>query len=67
MELTIKDRCYYATISQWQTGRDIRASSQVVVPGTKVQYIAHVPGGMVKARHNGQEIVIHPGATIELA
>ncbi len=29
--------------------------------GTKMEYLGHVAGGIVKARYDGQVIVVHPG------
>ena len=66
MTLTIKQRCGYATMKQWREGGNLPAS-QIIVEGVKVQYVAHIPGGMVKVSHNGKEVVIHPSATVELA
>lgn len=34
--------------------------------GTVVEYLGHVPGGMVRIRWNGEESIIHPHATKEL-
>jgi hypothetical protein len=40
--------------------------------GTKVEYLGHVPGGMVKIRYGidtkgkPREVTIHPAATAEL-
>jgi len=34
--------------------------------GTVVEYLGHVPGGMVKIRWNGEESIINPLATKEL-
>lgn len=66
VDLTIKDRCWYATMEQWQTPGSNPPAAQVIVPGVKVQYLGHIVGGMVKVLHNNAEVVIHPGATEEL-
>lgn len=65
MNLTIQSKAAYFTSQQWSDG--VRASNdQVIDIGTVVAYLGHVVGGMVRVRYDGQEVVIHPGATKEL-
>lgn len=41
--------------------------STVTIPvGATVEYLGHVPGGMVRVVCDGRKMVIHPGATEEL-
>jgi len=35
--------------------------------GTKVQYLGHVTGGMIKILFQGKESIIHPENTAELS
>jgi hypothetical protein len=65
LAMTVTSQCSYVTEEQWARGGDL-PSGQVIVPGTVVKYVAHVVGGMVKVRHNGAVVVIHPGATDKL-
>ena len=41
-------------------------SGKMIPPGTKVEYLGHVLGGMVSIRWNGEQEIIHPGTTKEL-
>lgn len=65
MNLTIKATCVYMTMHQWHNDKPAGAR-QTIRPGATVEYVAHVLGGMVKVRHDGRDVVIHPGATEEL-
>jgi hypothetical protein len=39
----------------------------VTIPaGTVVEYLGHVPGGMVQVKWNGDKTIIHPETTKEL-
>lgn len=66
MTLTIKRPMTYATEQQWDAPKYELNHEQTLPVGTKLEYVAHIPGGMVKAKHDGQVIVIHPGCTEEL-
>lgn len=66
LPLTIKAECCYATEHEWRNSQT-PDSLHVIQPGETVEYLGHVPGGMVRVRHNGETVVIHPGATAELS
>lgn len=64
--LTIKVECCYATEHEWRNRRT-PDPLHVIQKGETVEYLGHVPGGMVQVRHKGETVVIHPGATVELS
>ena len=63
--LTIKSEAIYVTLDEWNANAS--ALKRRLAKGATVEYIAHVPGGMVKARYNGNVIVLHPSSTEELS
>lgn len=67
--LTIKQKSYYATIDEWNRIAEISPSPAhgMIDQDAVVDYLGHVSGGMVKARHNGETIILHPGCTVELS
>lgn len=65
--LTIKFRTWYMTEQEWTTPGSVPKNECQIAPGVTVEYVSHLPGGMVKVRHNGQLVVIHPGGTVELS
>lgn len=67
MTLTIIRPCIYATLAEWGVTGLAPRISQVIRPGVKVDYVAHVIGGMVRVRYMGLDVIIHPGATQELS
>ena len=47
--------------------RPCEDESKIEIPiGTKVEYIAHLPGGMIQVKWNNKTHVIHPHATDKL-
>ncbi len=64
MTLTIKSRCEFVPIEEWNANGEKLTSYQELNPGIKVDYLGHIPGGMVKVGHAGQVVVIHPAATV---
>lgn len=46
---------------------EVQAESGATIPeGALVEYLGHLPGGMVRVGYKGREEVIHPLATLEL-
>lgn len=66
--LTLKAKAQYLTMEQWNEGLSPADESQLLSVGDKVQYMAHLAGGMVKVKlSSGECAVIHPGSTSELS
>lgn len=48
-------------------GNCVTESNIKIPPSTKVEYLGHIPRGMVKILYKDKEEVIHPTHTKELA
>jgi hypothetical protein len=42
-------------------------SGKTISSGSKVEYMGHVPGGMLKIKFEDVEEIIHPATTVELS
>lgn len=67
LTLTITKPTCYLTVEQWGDRKPLARPGQAIKPGTLVEYMAHMAGGMVKVRHNDMVVIIHPGCTAELS
>lgn len=66
MTITTKERAAFATLDEWNDDYSGEPAGRIE-KGVAVEYVAHVPGGMVKVRHNGQVVIMHPLSFAELS
>lgn len=64
--LTLKSSTSCYTEAEWCDYENMPPSRDIE-QGVTVEYLGHLPGGMVQVRHGDEILVLHPAATVELS
>lgn len=66
LQLSVTRNAPSVSADKWDWRRDCECDGEVPA-GAIVEYRAHTIGGMVKVRHDGRDVIIHPANTKELS